>query len=174
VADAVIRHAAAPVLLIRPTESEAGSEPGDRLFRHILVALDGTELAEHALQTVQGLVDADTRLSLVRVVVPPRRPVSSFPPHAAQLARQLTEDRQAEAEAYLEAIAARLRNRYPDVRGYALTDYHPAGAIVRWAGEHEVDGIALSTHGRAPALRLLLGSITDEVVRRGSVPVLVG
>jgi len=174
VADGVIRQVAAPVLLIRPSDTEPGLGERRPLFRHVVVALDGSELAEHALQTVRGLVEDDIRITLLRVVLPPRRPVSSYPPHAALLSRGLTEDRAQEAEDYLQQVAARLRTRYQRVEPHVLTDYHPAAAIVRWAREQAADGIALSTHGRAPALRLLLGSITDEVVRRGSVPVLVG
>ena len=100
--------------------------------------------------------------------------MSSSPPHAALLSRHLTEERTTEAEGCLAAAADRLRPDYPAVETHVLADYHPAAAIVRWAREHQVDAIALGTHGRAPALRLLLGSITDEVVRKGSVPVLVG
>jgi len=174
VADALVRQVTAPVLLIRPSDLEPALGDARPLFRHVVIALDGSDLAEHALLTVQGVADADTSISLVRVVMPPRRPISSFPPHAAQLGRQLTEERAREAEAYLADVAARLQGHYASVETRVLTDYHPAAAIVGWAREHGADGIALSTHGRAPALRLLLGSITDEVVRKGSVPVLVG
>jgi len=174
VADSLIRQVAAPILLIRPNEQEPALGDCRPLFRHIVVALDGSELAEHALQTVSGLADEESLISLLRVVSPPRRPVSSYLPHAAQLSRQLTEERAQDAEAYLHEVAERLRTQYPRVELHVLTDYRPADAIVRWSREHAVDGIALSTHGRAPALRLLLGSITDEVVRYGSVPVLVG
>ena len=174
IADALIRQVSAPVLLIRPTDLTPSFAADAPLFRHLVVALDGTPLAEHALQTVQALAEENTRLSLLRVVMPPRRPVSSYPPHAAVLNQQLTEERARDAEEYLTETAARLRDRYPRVAAHVLTDSHPAAAIVHWAREHAADGIALSTHGRAPALRLLLGSITDEVVRKGSVPVLVG
>jgi nucleotide-binding universal stress UspA family protein len=173
VADALIRQVAVPVLLVRPGEG-APERAAGRPFRHVAVALDGSELAEHSLRTVQGLLDRESRITLLRVVVPPRGTVSSYPPHVAAVNRQLTDDRAAEAEAYLADVARRLREVYAAVDVQVLTDYHPAQAIVRWAHAHGVDGIALSTHGRAPALRLLLGSITDEVVRRGSVPVLVG
>jgi len=174
VADALIRHVAAPVLLIRPGEAESSLPAARPLFRHMVVALDGSQLAEHAIQSVQELVDPAAQITLLRVVVPPRRPVSSYPPHAAQIARQLTAERVDEAQDYLAAIAEGLRTRYPRVAFEVLCDYHPASAILAWSREHGGDGIALSTHGRAPVLRLLLGSITDEVVRRGSVPVLVG
>lgn len=173
VADALIRQITAPVLLIRPSDLEPALGAARPLFRHVTVALDGSDLAEHALRTVQGVADQATRISLVRVVMPPRRALAAFPPQA-QLGRQLAEERAREAEAYLETVADRLRTTFPVVEPHVLTDPHPAAAIVAWARDHGADGIALSTHGRAPALRLLLGSITDEVVRHGSVPVLVG
>lgn len=170
VADALIRQVTAPVLLVRPSDLEPGLGESRPLFRHVVIALDGSNLAEHALQTIRGLADRETLISLLRVVMPTRRTVPGLPTPAALFTRE----RAREAETYLADVAARLRTDFAAVEPHVLTDYHPAAAIVAWAREHGADGIALSTHGRAPALRLLLGSITDEVVRKGSVPVLVG
>ena len=47
-----------------------------------------------------------------------------------------------------------------------------AHAILDYARTHEVDVIAMSTHGRG-ASRLVMGSVADKVVRGGGVPVLL-
>ena len=48
----------------------------------------------------------------------------------------------------------------------------PAGTIVRFAEENAVDLIVLSTHGRTGLVRLLMGSVAEEVVRRAKCLVL--
>lgn len=174
VADALVRHVQVPVLLVRPTDEEPALGADRPLFRHVVVALDGSGLAEHSLQSVLALADPDTAITLLRVVTPPRGPTTPFLPHASQLNRQLTDEREHEAEQYLANLVTGLAPRHAAVGTCVVTDYHPAEAIVRWAEEHGADGIAVSTRGHTPALRLLLGSVTDRVVRGGQVPVLVG
>lgn len=49
----------------------------------------------------------------------------------------------------------------------------PAEEIVRYADQHSADLIAMSTHGRPELVRMLLGSVTDRVIRTSPVPVLV-
>ena len=48
----------------------------------------------------------------------------------------------------------------------------PAGAIVHLAEQEDVDMIVMPTHGRTGVLRLLMGSVAEEVVRKAKCPVL--
>ena len=50
---------------------------------------------------------------------------------------------------------------------------HAAPAILDYADEHNVDLIVMRSHGRRGFRRLLLGSVTEEVVRMARCPVLV-
>ena len=52
-------------------------------------------------------------------------------------------------------------------------DARPAHAIARYAQDTHADLIAVATHGRGGATRLLLGSVADKVLRTSPVPVLV-
>jgi nucleotide-binding universal stress UspA family protein len=47
-----------------------------------------------------------------------------------------------------------------------------APTILNYAESHDIDLIAMSTHGRRGVRRLLLGSVAEEVVQRSSCPVL--
>jgi nucleotide-binding universal stress UspA family protein len=174
VAEALVRHLDTPVLLVRPHDGEPGLAEDRPLFRHLAIALDGSALGDHAVDTALALADPETRFTLLRVVAPPRAPTSPYLPHAAHLNQQLLADRHAEAAEYLIARADRLRAAGREVETRVLLGYHAAQAIVHWAEANGADGIALSTPGRNPALRLLLGSVQREVVREGAMPVLVG
>jgi nucleotide-binding universal stress UspA family protein len=47
----------------------------------------------------------------------------------------------------------------------------PAEEILRYADEQDADLIVMGTHGRTGVDRVLLGSVTERVVRRSPVPV---
>ena len=49
----------------------------------------------------------------------------------------------------------------------------PFGAIVDCAEKERVDLIVMSSHGRSGLSRMLIGSVTDKILRGGSCPVLV-
>ena len=76
-----------------------------------------------------------------------------------------------EGERVVEAAAERAANRGVET----VTDVVQGGVaatIDEYAREYDVDLIAISTRGRTGLERLLLGSTTDRVLRRSSVPVL--
>jgi nucleotide-binding universal stress UspA family protein len=58
-----------------------------------------------------------------------------------------------------------------DVNGSLLSGT-PHRRIVEYAQDNDVDLIAMGTHGRTGLGRLLLGSVTEKVVRTSPVPVL--
>ncbi|MDB6053549.1 MAG: uspa protein [Verrucomicrobiales bacterium] len=49
----------------------------------------------------------------------------------------------------------------------------PVDEIVRYAAETDTDLIVLSTHGHSGMKRMMLGSVTEKVVRHAPCPVLV-
>ncbi|MFA9501303.1 universal stress protein [Natrinema sp. H-ect1] len=48
----------------------------------------------------------------------------------------------------------------------------PAATILEYVGEHDIDLIAMGTHGRTGVNRYLTGSVTERVVRQSDVPVM--
>lgn len=174
VADSLVRHLDIPVLLVRPDDDA----PRDRLdeggYRHVLIALDGSDRAEQAIQPALALAPSPaTRVTLLRMAAPPSAVTSPYLPHAARITHDETEYRTAAAQEYLDGMAASLRETGRVVEPVTTVDYHAARAILRYADDHEVDLVAMSTHARAPITRLVLGSTTDKVVRATAVPVLV-
>ena len=48
----------------------------------------------------------------------------------------------------------------------------PHESILEYADEHDVDMVAMGTHGRTGLQRVLIGSVTERVVRTSDIPVL--
>ncbi len=56
---------------------------------------------------------------------------------------------------------------------FEVADIHPVDAILEAVEKHGAELVVLGTHGRGGAKRLLLGSVTENVVRQITVPVFV-
>lgn len=177
VADAVVRHAVCPVLLLRSSEEAAAA--GDGLhIRLLVVALDGSGFAEQALPPALALAQcAKAQLVLLRIVEPVTVPVAEYAPSFAAAAQAISDTTQvlvSRAEDYVSGLAARMRYDHPelDVRSDVRVAGSPAKAILDDLVERHADVVALATHGRGMS-RLFLGSVADKVLRGGSAAVLV-
>jgi len=166
IADKVLRTTNTPLILIRPT-AEA---PVPEAVRQIVVALDGSDLAEAALPAAERFAQAmDASLLLVRAVVPPTMLYGGqFVPGGLPVLDQL----EAEAKQYLERTAERIRKSGLKV-GVAVAVGAATDVILTASREIGADLIAMTTHGRSGLNRWILGSVADAVVRHGGVPVLV-
>ena len=58
------------------------------------------------------------------------------------------------------------------VQPVIVTDVAKAGAIVRYANEHQIDLIVMGTHGRGGISHVFMGSVAERVVRTATCPVL--
>lgn len=169
VADALIRRVNVPTLLVHPREDVP--VPAST-FRHILVPLDGSTLAEESIPLVARLATlCGARVTLLRVVIP--RLVVGQPSYVVQFDVQLLEEYERDAERYVESEAARLRESVANVESVVLLADNPPRAILDWADQQGADLIAMSTHGRSGFRRFMLGSVADKVVRSAQVPVLL-
>lgn len=179
VADAVVRNSAVPVLLLRPMERAADEDAAHHLFEHVLVPLDGSAFAAEALVPASDIAHAcGATMSLVRVVSPV--PLTSvydttiplvYPPLVPDEAA--TRELVADVAAELDSVARRLREeRQLTVRTEAVVSERAAASIIDYAKSHDIDLIAMCTHGRG-ATRLLVGSVADAILRGSGLPVLL-
>lgn len=177
VADALVRSAVAPVLVVRPSEGAPAPLGGDGPpFNRILVPLDGSERAERVLEHVGALAAlGGAEVRLVRVVEPVAEIAALGLDYVEPIyPAELTEEEVTRSQEYVDAAAARLR-KTPGI-GTVTTEVRVARrvgaalieAIERW----KPDLVALATHGRG-ASRLLIGSTADKLLRASAVPVLV-
>jgi universal stress protein A len=54
----------------------------------------------------------------------------------------------------------------------AVTEGSPSDGIIRYAREHSIDLIIMSTHGRSGLAHVLVGSVSESVLRKAPCPVL--
>jgi nucleotide-binding universal stress UspA family protein len=110
----------------------------------------------------------DGELVLLHVAELPTITIHDFPSDLFELAREGGMDRMGELLEKQEVALPPLKRVV-----LAGTPSEPAAdVIVEYAKTNEVDFIVMGTHGRRGMRRLLLGSVTEEVVRRSPCPVL--
>ena len=132
----------------------------------ILVPLDGSLLAEGAIQTAAGLArESGAALVLLRAAEAHTLPGAD--PTDAQVAVVR------EAEEYLTAVAARLGEE--GIKGVETSVWYgpPATAIIEAARLQKGDLIVMTTHGRSGLGRLILGSVAESVLRGTTTPILL-
>lgn len=176
VADGLVRRLTVPLLLVRPREEEGEVDLAkDHLLRHLLIPLDGTPYAEAILEPALALgALMGAEYTLVRVIEPVPVVGLDVPGYAAAGVDVALADRlQVQARDYLDRVAGRLRDQGARVQTRVVLNQLAAGAILGEAATLRQDAIALETHGRGGLPRLLLGSVTDKVLRGATVPVLV-
>ena len=173
IADALLRIAPCPLLLVRPGDVKFRiAADADRGINNILIPLDGSETAEQAIPFARELAAAfGSRLTLLRVTSPLALQLSSDPADGYPLTDPTALGRRT-AVHYLHGIAAQLRQRGLTVEAHVIEELSPAPAIVDYANTHGVDLVALTTTGAGSIRRLLLGSVADHVIRKGETPVL--
>lgn len=177
VAQAIVRHSSAPVLLLRQQGATLSDDEAHTRPLRILIPLDGSELAEAALGPAQLLGDAISEpggytLHLVRVIQFPNT-VGADPSR---------DKARASAQAYLSSLAERFSIAAPVITTVVL-DEDPADALARMsrpgeqvAGAPDADGydlIAMATHGRSGLARLAIGSVTERVLTGAIAPALI-
>ena len=153
------------------------------MSERILIPLDGSEVGEAALHYVEGTVSRlapgqPVEITLLRVLKPLTREV--YAPAAGTAEFPYTEAEMApvkkQAMDYLERSGAIRRKKGAVVKCVVVIGkigVSAADGIIKVEGEVNADLVAMSTHGRHGLTRWAFGSVTDKVLRAGSVPVLL-
>lgn len=141
-------------------------------YKHILVPLDSSELAELALEDAFSLAALNhAEVTLLHVIPPIENVLAAETGHPIFI-DQKWDSHKAVALRYLKEICARMQ--CPDVRvNFAIEMGLPAETIIEYGQEHPVDIIVMATHGRSGLQRWVYGSVADKVLRGARVPVLL-
>jgi len=174
VAERVARHAARTPIVCVPTGSERASTSRAPAIRRILTVLAPTDLSEPSNAAIPHAYALLRETGGVVELCHVHEHGLPTPVYAYDERNLLT----AEASA---GIVEKLRALVPadaDSRGITthisvIDGGKAAETIVQAAERLNVDAISIASHGRGGLARALLGSVTEEVVRRSSRPVLV-
>lgn len=144
------------------------------MYQHIMVPLDGSELAECVLPHVAAIATSCSvaRVTLVRVVEPLRLHGGIETGISPEERHRLEADSMEVATSYLEERARQLADKGvtagPEVLfGQVLEQ------LVDFVVKNGVDLIIVATHGRSGVSRMFLGSVADRLLRAAPVPVLM-
>jgi nucleotide-binding universal stress UspA family protein len=143
------------------------------MFRHILIATDGSDLAAKGLDTGLGLGhELKAKVTIVTAREPWQAAVGDAAPAFSFPVEEYDKAAAENAERILAAAAAVAKQK-----GVACETVHangfPAEAIIETAKAKGCDLIVMSSHGRRGLRRLLLGSQASQVVALSTIPVLV-
>lgn len=178
VAQHVLRHAAIPILVVRPGTER--STTGVAEITEITATLDGSSLAETALPSAAQLATALAIPLTLLQVIPNLASLAyggwgdgyyNYYPADAEMAGADT----GMVEAYLETMASRLRQPGLEVRIRA-----ERGAAIRaeeiitaYLTAHPTGLAVMASHGRGGVLRWVLGSTAEGVLDQAPCPILV-
>ncbi len=137
------------------------------MFKHILVPMDGSKLAEAALPAARYIADKFVaQVTLFHVV-------EKDAPSQVHGQKHLTSFE--EARRYLEEVVQRWFQGVPQVECHVHeteTELVPQ-SIIAHAAELGHDLVVMCSHGRGKAFHLLFGSIAQKVIAGGTLPVLI-
>lgn len=144
------------------------------MYQHVMVPLDGSELAECVLPHVEaiGVGCNVVKVTLVRVVPPLKLHGGVESGLSPEVRQQLENDSRKIAKQYLEEKAQELRDKGVAAEAVALFG-EVVHELIEFVSAHEVDLIITATHGRSGVSRLFFGSIAERTLRASPVPVLM-
>ena len=146
------------------------------MYRHVLIATDGSSLAEKAVSHGLSLAKSVGAKVTALIVEAPfnvydvpesriRQMSEAFAQHAEQVRQH--------AAAVLDRVADAARATGVPCETVQVEHDHPYQAIITTAKDKGCDVIVMASHGRSGISAVLLGSVTNKVLTHTSIPVLV-
>ncbi len=182
VTDKVLHTIPNPMLIVRATVTGPAS-PGTSL-KSVVVPLDGSALSElaipHAVNVAAALSARITAMQVtptadyyrrqLAVVTPEMGAIPDFDPGSPE---EMAEDDAAGVASYLEDVTNRMAIDHAhgvDIT-HVVEDNIAQSIIDRAAAQPSL--VVMTTHGRSGVGRMVMGSVTDRVIRHSNTPVLV-
>jgi nucleotide-binding universal stress UspA family protein len=138
--------------------------------------VDGSEFSREAVEkTCQMLVKPeDTEIKIV-CVYPEIVPIDAFP-QSAEYSEKLEKQERTDAESFIKAAAARIKEYFPLSEVKVETEIKTGASdqeILETAEEWKPNVIVVGSHGRGFWGRLTLGSVSDSIIHHAPCSVLV-
>lgn len=137
------------------------------MFKHILLPLDGSQLAESALPVVAYLADKlKAQVTLLHII-------EKNAPASVHGQRHLTNEE--EACQYLQEVAEKAFPPHLEVYRHVHSEEvsKVSQSIVQHSDEFDPDLIVMCAHGEGGLRDFVVGSIAQQVIASGTIPVLL-
>lgn len=160
VAANVVRRASCDVMTVRPDAAIAEGENG---FDRILVPVDFTDYSKKAIGAAKSFLSPEGQLVLEHVV--------SSPVHPSFYAGGITRMFQLDPE-LPNRIREKLASLYDGPSELVVSEGDIVQDVLETAQAKSVQMIVMGTRGLSGLDHVLLGSVTERVIQKASVPVL--
>ena len=167
----IAQRARTSVMIVRAAQPVT-PDPTDFRYRRILVPMDGTPRAEYVLPAASALARAhEAQIVLVHVVQRPSMP-RRMPPSREdlELADQVVERNQAEAQQYLDQLRSRLTG---NVEVRILVSDRLITTLHELVKQEEFDLVLLSAPGDAAQTHGLDGDVISSMMAYGTAPLMI-
>ena len=159
VTERVLRHAPVAVLAVQ----------NEKLPEHIMLTLDGSNMAELAIEPTLALAKMlSAKVTFASVQDVRQQPdydlVNAINPVDDGLAERVIVEWYDRAHNYIKSMITKYKSRGIELKG-AVIEATPADGILTLADKHEADLIAMTTHGRSGIGRWRYGSVTEKILR---------
>jgi nucleotide-binding universal stress UspA family protein len=145
------------------------------MYKHILVALDGSKLSDKAVKTAIELAK-DSGASVTGLYAASEYKTPYYPegvfydwPTAADYKKSILQS----AEKWIVKVNRLAADAKVNASVVVVLDDHPHEAIIAQARKVKADLIVMASHGKRAVSALLLGSETQKVLALTKIPVLV-
>lgn len=148
------------------------------MIEKILVALDGSDPADNALDCALDLADrysaAVTLLTVVRPIVVPRISQAAVPPLSPKVKERYKQGLKTGHRKVLSDALQKARDVKPDLDiSTKLVEGRPSQKIVEVAQREDFDMIIMGSRGLGGIKEVFLGSVSDRVADQAPCPVLI-
>jgi nucleotide-binding universal stress UspA family protein len=145
------------------------------LYQRILVPLDGSQRAENVLPIITQLAQFHkSKILLVQVVQTPDMARQMPPaPEDIDLSNRVVTRNRVEADRYLEELKSRSYLEGIAVQTHLITSDNVAVALHQLGEQEQIDMVALSAHGYSGNHQWPYGSMVNNFIMYGKVPLLI-
>jgi nucleotide-binding universal stress UspA family protein len=147
-------------------------------MKQILIAVDYDQAAQKVAETGYAVAKAlGGNITILHVVSDPSyyysteySPVLGFTGFSAMKFEHAIEEIRETGSEFLETVKEHLKD---NSIGIVVKEGNPAEMILETAKEINADMIIMASHGRKGLERILVGSVSETVLRQSAIPVLV-
>ncbi len=140
--------------------------------QNLLLAFDGTEGSQKALEKTMALVKENAHIKNVHLLYVDDSPkMIAGEAYIVRTEDLKTEPNRESVEKLKQAKA--VLSPYLTCTSEIIKNENPSNAIVEHAKQHDYDLIVIGSRGLGGVKKLFLGSVSSQVVQQAAIPVLV-